>query len=230
MSTRDTTRLPNSIEIASSTLADALGMVPHGASATVGFDRIALDGLTVGVVRWWDPRPRLGRISTAELEAAIRGLPTAVPDIESTPLAVALSAGSPPAILAAAESLIGSGPGLTPEGDDYLAGALSAIRILGDALGVPRATAALDSVAGALDQLACARTTTFSASLIRHAVAGRVAAPAGVLLRALAGRGDVAISHRDLLRVGHTSGPALAAGMMLGAHSLLQSQVTLQRR
>ena len=82
----------------------------------------------------------------------------------------------------------------------------------------------LDSITGPLVRLASTRTTAFSAALIRHAVDGRVAAPAGSLLRALTGRGDGVASHRDLIHVGHTSGPALAAGMILGARSLLQSQ------
>ncbi len=223
-STRDATRLPNGVEIAADATADAFRTVRHGAPVIVGLGQLLLDGLTIDVVRWWDPQPALPGISATQLATAIAGLPTTVPDGESRPLSAALSAGSASAILGAAESLIGRGSGLTPEGDDYLAGALSATRSLGEALGRPGTATMLASLAGPLKRLASTRTTTFSASLIRHAVGGRVAAPAGSLLRALAGRGDVADSHRNLTYVGHTSGPALAAGMILGAHSLLQSQ------
>lgn len=222
-STRDATRLPNGVEIGAEAAADAFRTVQHGASVAVGLGQLLFEGLTIDVVRWWDPRPALQRTSARQLAAAIAGLPATVPDVDSRPLATALSEGSPPAILAAAESLIGWGPGLTPEGDDYLAGALAATRTLGDALERTDTAAMLDSIAGPLTRLAQTRTTTFSAALINHAVAGRVAAPAGSLLRALTGRGDVASSHRDLTHVGHTSGPALAAGMILGAHSLLQA-------
>ncbi len=223
-STRDATRLPNGVEIAADSGADAFRTVHHGESATVGLGQLLFDGLTIDAVRWWDPRPALRRTSTTELATAIVGLPTAVPDVESRPLSAALLEGSAPATLVAAESLIGRGPGLTPEGDDYLAGALAAIRTLGDALGRPDTAVLLGSLADPLKRLAQTRTTTFSAALISHAVDGQVAAPAGSLLRALTGRGDVADSHRDLTHVGHTSGPALAAGMILGARSLVQSQ------
>ncbi len=223
-STRDATRLPNGVEIAADSAADAFRTVHHGESATVGLGQLLFDGLTIDAVRWWDPRPALRRTSTTELAAAIVGLPTAVPDVESRPLSAALLEGSAPATLVAAESLIGRGPGLTPEGDDYLAGALAATRTLGDALGRPDTAVLLGSLADPLKRLAQTRTTTFSAALINHAVDGQVAAPAGSLLRALTGRGDVADSYRDLTHVGHTSGPALAAGMILGARSLVQSQ------
>jgi len=223
-STRDATRLPNGIEIAADAAANAFRTVHHGAPVTVGLGQLLFEGLTIDVVRWWDPRPALRRISATQLAASIEGLPSTVPDVESRPLSVALSARSVPVFMAAAESLIGRGPGLTPEGDDYLAGALAAIRTLGDALGERETAALLNSIAAPLARLASTRTTTFSAALINHAVNGHVAAPAGALLRALTGRGDVAKSHRDLTRIGHSSGPALAAGMILGARSLLQFQ------
>jgi len=223
-STRDATRLPNGVEVAADAIADTFRTVRHGAPVTVGLGQVLFEGLTIDVVRWWDPRPVLRPTSDARLSEAIAGLPTTVPEIDSEPLSAALSAGSPQAILAASISLIGRGPGLTPEGDDYLAGALSATRMLGEAMRREDTAVMLDSIAGPLMRHTSTRTTTFSAALIRHALDGRVAAPAGALLRALTGRGDVADSHQDLTRVGHTSGPALAAGMILGARSLLQSQ------
>ena len=226
VSTRDATRLPNGIETATEEAVAGFRMVRHNASATVGSGRVAFDGLIVDVARWWNPRPTLRRISAAELESAASDLPSTVPDIASGPLSAALSAGVPTGVLHAAEALIGRGPGLTPEGDDLLAGALAATRLLGEALADPESAALLDSVAGPLEQFASTRTPTFSAALIRHAIEGRVAAPAGALLRALTGRGDAAARYRELGQVGHTSGPALAAGMMLGTHSLLQSQLT----
>jgi hypothetical protein len=115
---------------------------------------------------------------------------------------------------------------LTPEGDDVLAGSLAAIRTLGTALGSRRALAMLDASEAALADAANDRTTAFSAALIRCAARGEVAAPAGTFLRALAGRGHVGSSHRDLSRVGHTSGPALAAGIVLGAQTLVELHTT----
>lgn len=223
VSTRDATRLPNGVEIAANTTEDAFQMVHHGAPVTVGLGQLLFEGLKIDVVRWWDPRPILRPTSAAQLAAAIAGLPATVPDLESQPLSAALSAESATAILVAAESLIGRGPGLTPEGDDYLAGALAASRTLGEALGRTDTAAMLDAIADPLTERAHIRTTTFSAALIHHAIKGRVVAPAASMLRALTGRGDIADSYEDLTHVGHTSGPALAAGMILGARSLLQS-------
>lgn len=223
-STRDATRLPNGVEVAADAIADTFRTVRHGAAVTVGLGQVLFEDLTIDVVRWWDPRPVLRSTSDVRLSEAIADLPTTVSEIDSEPLSAALSTGSHQAILAASISLIGRGPGLTPEGDDYVAGALSATRMLGEAMRREDTAVMLDSIADPLMLHASTRTTTFSAALIRHALDGRVAAPAGALLRALTGRGDVASSHRNLTRVGHTSGPALAAGMVLGARSLLQSQ------
>ena len=223
-STRDATRLPNGVEVAADAIADTFRTVRHGAPVTVGLGQVLFEDLTIDVVRWWDPRPVLRSTSDVRLSEAIADLPTTVSEIDSEPLSAALSTGSHQAILAASISLIGRGPGLTPEGDDYVAGALSATRMLGEAMRREDTAVMLDSIADPLMLHASTRTTTFSAALIRHALNGRVAAPAGALLRALTGRGDVASSHRNLTRVGHTSGPALAAGMVLGARSLLQSQ------
>jgi hypothetical protein len=116
--------------------------------------------------------------------------------------------------------MLGAGPGLTPEADDYLAGAVAGVRCLGMACGNRTAVAMLDATAAPLAALAYARTSTLSASLIRHALHGDVAQPAGALLRALAARGDASVAHDELCSVGHTSGPALAAGIVLGARAL----------
>lgn len=226
VSTRDATRLPNGIEIASRSGDNPFQHVHHGAPVDIGFGRIVLEGLTVTIGRWWDPRPVLPDITPHELGAAIAKLPATVPDVESDGLREALRAFSPNRLITAARPLIGKGSGLTPEGDDYLAGAIAGVRILSQALGHETATQMLDRVANPLARLADARTTTFSSALIQHALRGQVAAPAGSLLRALAGRGDVAPAHRVLSRVGHSSGPALAAGIVLGAQSLIHTEVT----
>ena len=226
VSTRDATRLPNGVEISATSEAGLLDLVPHGASVVVGPGSLEFGGLIVNLVRWWDPRPALPRTTTDDLGVAISGLPHSVPGIDSRPLRSALAATSPEDLDAASVTLLGRGPGLTPEGDDVLAGALAAIRTLGTALGSRPALAMLDEVADALADAANSRTTSFSAALIRSAMRGEVADPAGGLLRALAGRGNVDSNHRELLRVGHTSGPALAAGIVLGAQSLIEAKAT----
>ncbi|GAA4076775.1 hypothetical protein GCM10023066_02950 [Nocardioides kongjuensis] len=109
-----------------------------------------------------------------------------------------LAAGDP----AAVPALVGRGDGLTPVGDDVLAGWLVAARAAG------RDTSAL---AGAVEAH-LPRTTGLSAALLRHAVAGEAIAP----FRAVLATGEAA-AVAVLLAVGHTSG----AGMLLGAHLAL---------
>lgn len=224
--TGDATRLPNGVEIAARAGAGLFASIAHGASAVVGPGSLELGSLGVDLVRWWDPRPALPLTTSDELVVAIGGLPHWVPGVDSGALRSALDATSSEELIDASVALLGGGPGLTPEGDDVLAGALAAIRTLGTALGSRAALAMLDEAEGPLLDAADRRTTAFSAALIRCAVRGEVAAPAGAFIRALAGRGDVDASHRNLLRVGHTSGPALAAGIVLGAQTLAESRTT----
>ncbi len=223
VTTSDATRLPNGIQIGVAAAQQPFAKIPHGSRARIGNGRIMFDAIAVEAARWWDPRPALTPVRPADLLEACRHLPADVPGIEDATLRIGLEARSAGGILHAARSLLGRGPGLTPEGDDYLAGALAATRLLGEALGFERPLALIAGVSVPLANLAEARTTAFSAALIRCALRGQVAEPAGALLRALTGRGDVAASHLTLIRVGHTSGPALAAGIALGAQSLLAS-------
>lgn len=226
VSTRDATRLPNGVEIATDASADPFGSIAHGDRVTLGPTSIAFDGLIVEVARWWDPRPALSRLSAAELSIAIDGLPSSVGHVGSEDLRRALSAACAVGLCGAASALLGRGPGLTPEGDDFLAGALAAIRTLGTALGADEALEMLEACGDHLARAARVSTTTFSAALIRCAIRGEVAVPAGAFLRALSGRGDVESTHRNLRSVGHSSGPALAAGIVLGAQSLIERLAT----
>ena len=226
VSTRDATRLPNGVEIAAEASADPFGSIVHGDRVALGPTSIAFDGLIVEVARWWDPRPALPPLSAAELSVAIEGLPSSVGHVDCSDLRRALSGVSAVGLRGAASALLGRGPGLTPEGDDYLAGALAGIKTLGTALGSDEALEMLDAVGDHLARAARASTTTFSAALLRCAIRGEVAAPAGAFLRALTGRGDIEPAHRNLRSVGHSSGPALAAGIVLGAQSLIELHVT----
>lgn len=226
VTTRDATRLPNGVEIASTSEARLLEVVTHGASVVIEPDALDFGGLVVDVVRWWDPRLVLPRTTNEDLVAAIDGLPHSVPGLDARPLASALADRSSGELIGVSMALLGRGPGLTPEGDDLLAGSLAATRTLGTALDSSSALTMLDAAEDSLLTAAERRTTAFSAALIRRAIHGEVAAPAGGFLRALAGRGDIDVHHRDLLRVGHTSGPALAAGIVLGVRSLIAAVPT----
>jgi len=103
-----------------------------------------------------------------------------------------------------AGSLLGRGPGLTPAGDDVLAGFLLGTR----ALGVP---------AGPLGRFvaeqAPAATTALSAQLLRHALRGECVPQVAAALATPEDTSALAA----LLAVGHTSGTALARGLLRAA-------------
>jgi len=115
----------------------------------------------------------------------------------------ALAAGDP----AAVPPLLGRGDGLTPVGDDVLAGWL----VAGHAVG-----RAIEPVRTAVRAHAH-RTTTLSAALLADAAAGECLPEFRALLLALATGHGVSPAVAALAAIGHTSG----AGMLLGAHLAL---------
>ena len=112
--------------------------------------------------------------------------------------------------------LAGRGAGLTPSGDDVLAGILL--------------VCAMDPACrGALGRLArSARTTALSRGCLRWAAAGQSIQPAHALLDAAADGDPNAMGRaaRSLAAVGATSGWALIAGIALAATELPRTEVT----
>ena len=214
-------RLPNGVALAGDGFPSEFRSIGHGSPVRIGTGSIDVGGLSLGIVRWWDPRPSLAAVCLESVDDATADLPATVPGITADAIANALALRSAAMLADASARLIGKGPGLTPEADDYLCGVFSTIRVLGEAAGAWRSVEMLDAAAPAIISIASQRTTTFSAALVRHAIRGEVAAPAAALLRSFAGRGDVPGSHSAVLEIGHSSGPALAAGMVLGARSLI---------
>jgi hypothetical protein len=108
----------------------------------------------------------------------------------------------------AVDRLIGLGPGLTPAGDDVLAGVLVALAVTGDEVTRGRLAAAV------LPRTH--RTTVVSAGFLRHAADGRaVPELARYVVALVRNRCDAGVV-QDLERVGGTSGPALAYGARVG--------------
>lgn len=177
--------------------------------AAVGGGRLRLGDVEVYAVRWWDPRPVLAPVAPDVLAGNLDRLarlmtgPVEVPQA----LADAVRHGDPVGAGRAARGLVGLGPGLTPAGDDVLVGLLSALSLLSGPPAMVRAVLAA----------AAGRTTELSLALLRHAAAGRCIDRVGDVLRALCGHGAVEPAHRRLAAVGHSSGPALALGILLGA-------------
>ncbi len=180
-----------------------------GVRVSIGGGGVEIGGVRLRPDRWDDPRPRLrGGVARSRLAEAAAGLPDAgsVEVDAATPAAVAaaLAAGDPgPAV-----AILGRGPGLTPSGDDIVAGAAAALAVCGG----------LDPVAAAAVLAAAAPATTLlSAALLRCAVRGQVIPEAAALLRALCGEGAVGPAVDALLGVGESSGAALALGLCAGA-------------
>ena len=200
-----------------------------GAPAAVGEGGLRVPGLEVRVTRWWrsDP-PRARPVPCGH--AGVGGAPghrPCVPDAWLPPdvapaaaaLGSALHRGAPPG--PPAQALLGLGPGLTPAGDDVLAGALVALHHHGD----PRGAQLAATVVPLLH-----RTTTVSAALLRQAVLGRAVPQLAAFVAALTCAPGAGVhgpgAHlcgaagvqqdvlRRLLAVGSTSGACLAFGAL----------------
>jgi Protein of unknown function (DUF2877) len=118
----------------------------------------------------------------------------------------------------AAARLLGRGPGLTPEGDDVLAGAVVGLRALGRAAGAD--PGAVDGLVAALVPRDLAdRTGALSATLLRLAALGAAPEPVHRLL----GAGDRERALADLCQLGASTGGAIAAGIGLAARYLVRS-------
>ncbi|GAA3680994.1 hypothetical protein GCM10022237_45050 [Nocardioides ginsengisoli] len=160
-----------------------VGAMSVGVDRLVGFALPALDAAATERLRVLDPdlSPARDQLPVSALERLAAGDPDAVP------------------------ALVGRGDGLTPVGDDVLAGWLV----------TARATGRDHAPVTAAVRAHLHRTTSLSATLLLHAADGEAIAP----FRTAVASGD-ADAVAGLLAVGHTSG----AGMLLGATlALLQS-------
>jgi hypothetical protein len=106
------------------------------------------------------------------------------------------------------DALVGLGPGLTPAGDDVLAGTLVALAAAGDHDRRRRLAAAV--------RLVRHRTTAVSGALLDHAAAGHAIPELARYVVALARGGSHGRVVQDLERVGGSSGAALAVGARIG--------------
>ena len=145
----------------------------------------------------------------AALEAALRAALEA--EFVAAPRVEGMAQPHPDAaVRAAVEALVGRGPGLTPAGDDVLAGALLAGH------GTPVATA----LAAALPADLTSRTTLLAAALVRAASRGE-GTPEGVaLVDAVRGHREVEPALERLLALGHSSGADTALGILVGARAV----------
>lgn len=192
--TADGLGLPCALRLGLDRDARPFRAVAVGDPAAVGAGRVVAGPFAAEVVRWWAPPVvRRPHDRQPQWQEALEGLLRDVrPPVD-------------PAL--APHELLGRGPGLTPAGDDVLAGWLLAVHHDPD-LPADLATAV---------EAAPATTTALSAALLREAVQGRGVPAAVALADALGGHGDIGAALDRLLRVGHTSGAALALGLLRGA-------------
>ena len=187
--------------------------LPAGAPAEVGGGRIVVGDLAVSAAAWWNPRPKLPSLRPALLPEGVRQLRNAlygegVPHSAFTLPGLPVGPGGPlaalrgavrradlDAALRTATRLIGLGPGLTPAGDDVMAGTIAGLVLLGH----PSA----ERFAAGVYALAAGRTTELSRALLRHAACGRVSGEYAAVLHgagrrasARAGRGRAARDRR----------------------------------
>jgi len=246
----DAVRLPCGLMLTTTSAELPLTSVAHpSARFVVGDGAVSWTGpagpVVVRAVREWAPaRPARGEVSASAVAAVRRMVSGAVVSgavLSEAVLSEAGSRGADPGALSpqlpdlgaaaadrataevVAARLLGAGPGLTPGGDDVLAGFLAGAAAFGI-----EATALHE----AASVLAPARTTALSAALLWHAARGEC-------IDELAGVAAVLTSQRwrgpeqarsavsRLLRVGHTSGAALALGLVAAAESALHAQAVL---
>jgi hypothetical protein len=202
-------RLPCGIR----TSLPTLPTVEPGCVATVGRGSVELPGLELAVRPGSETTvPRLTGLNFLEAPA-LDGVLLAralerlcdVRDCLPGPALAALAAGDS----AAVPALLGLGPGLTPLGDDVLAGWLAAA--------LATAHPGLRTVRDAVRSLAPARTTTLSATLLEAAARGEAVPELVDLLQGLdrTGTVDAGRSLERLLGIGGTSGRGLAYGALL---------------
>ncbi|WP_369130733.1 DUF2877 domain-containing protein [Modestobacter roseus] len=221
--TSDAARLPLGCVLFRPANGRPLVSVPAGAPARVGGGRLEVGDLTVSAAAWWDPRPKLPSTRPALLPEGVRQLRTALygegvphsafslpglPTGPSGPLAAlrgAVRRADLDAALRTATRLIGLGPGLTPAGDDVLAGLTAGLVLLGHP--------AAERFGAGVTSLAAGRTTELSRALLRHAAAGQVSGEYAAVLRGLVGDGALAPAIAALLATGSTSGRAMSLGL-----------------
>ena len=222
-----------------------------GASAPA--DRDADWRVTLAAASTWEPRPPVHRIQPPDLADRLRATRAMVvaeatrdsllpllwmAELDGTELrsGVAEAARVPARLLSdaairrdeaalvrATRGLAGLGPGLTPSGDDLLAGFAAAWTLVGEALGLVRA--ARERVTAALCAGARRGASPLGRAWLEHAGRGELLEPmTGFVGALLAGETrDPRVSVRGALAVGSSSGTDWMVGFLLGSAATLEA-------
>jgi hypothetical protein len=245
----DAVRLPNSIVVGAIVRETPFAAVQEHDEAWVGDGCVEITGrvpggslgprprpeapqrLRVRVRRWWEPAPVLNPTTPRRLSETLSILEPVLHAEGSFglaghpgPLELAshCAAGDLARAVDAAERIVGLGPGLTPSGDDVLAGLLVTLRLLGGA--VPDGAAAVwlaDWIGAAVTADAGKRTTALAATLLHCASLGQAGGEVAALLRGLTGQEAAVPALRRLMGAGHTSGSDLAWGIFAGCRAAI---------
>jgi hypothetical protein len=222
-----------------------------GASAP--FDRDVDWVVTFGMAATWEPRPSIHRVAPRELVDRLRpARATVVADgagesllpllwasefglggpgpglvrtagISARLLSAAAARRDEGSVVRAARGLAGVGPGLTPSGDDLLAGFAAAWILVGESLG--HDGAAHQRVADAVLAGGESGASPLGRVWLRHACRGELLEPMTRFVAALlaAESRDLGPVVRDALAVGSSSGTDWMVGFHLGAVATLEA-------
>lgn len=202
---------PGAVRVPMGIVVDPPSLPAPGTEVFVGTGIVGFGDRAWRPTRWWDPHPRVsasGLLAHRDaLERAVRARPSdgfGLPLNEEIAVASAIARGD----AQAAHAVIGLGPGLTPSGDDVVAGALVTLALL----------AKLDPrVAHTVLELAREHTTALSSALLEAAAKGELIPQAAHLLEAIAAAApqpQIDARAADLFAVGAHSGHDLAAGIL----------------
>ncbi len=202
---------PDAVRVPMGVVIDSRRLPRAGTDVHVGAGTIGYGTRRWQPARWWDPRPRVDGTVLASrgevLERAVGLQPEAsfgLPLADEMSIGAALARGD----VRSATAVIGLGPGLTPSGDDVVAGALAVLAL------VSRLDDA--TVRAVLDR-ARTHTTALSTALLEAATKGQLIPQAARLLEAVAAAApqpQVDARADELFAVGGHSGHDLAAGML----------------
>jgi hypothetical protein len=222
-----------------------------GASAPL--DRAADWCVALGEAATWEPRPRVHQVAPRDLIGRLRtaratviaegagesllsllwpsgsdaaGLCSGVARAAGIParlLCDAASRGDAASLARAARGLAGLGPGLTPSGDDLLAGFAAAWTLVGDSLGLDGA--AREHVTDALFAGAEHGASPLGRAWLEHALRGELLEPmTGFVADLLAAEPrDLGAAVRGALAVGASSGTDWMVGFLLAAAVVLDT-------